>query len=574
MLMSRLLAPTLREAPSDADTAGHRLLLRAGYIRQEAAGVYSFLPLGLRLVRKIQAIVREEMDRAGAQELALPLLQPGEPWQRTGRWEIYGRELFRLKDRHGRDFCLAPTHEELITGLAGREVKSYRQLPLILYQVQNKYRDEPRPRGGLLRSREFLMKDAYSFDAGPNGMEESYRRMYDAYCRILDRCGLHWLAVEASGGAIGGTQTHEFMVPSDVGEADIVRCSECGYAANLEVAPCPPPAGGPPAAAAPLSLVETPGVRTIAALTRFLGIDAGRVIKTIICRAGGGGEGSDAGRTIVVAVLPGDRELNLVKLAIAAGVDEVELATEGEVRALTGAGPGYAGPVGLPAGTRIVADPAVMNMAGGAAGANRDEYHYVNVAPGRDFIPTVVSDIGLVAAGDPCPNCGRSLFTGPGIEVGHIFQLGTKYSETLGARFLDQDGQEKPLYMGCYGIGISRLAAAAAEQHNDEAGLMLPASLAPFAAMVIPVNPNDAGQFALARRAYAELLAAGLEVVLDDRDARPGVKFKDADLIGFPFRLTIGDRTAGKIEVRCRRTGEMTLVDPQEVGAVVRQGLE
>ena len=486
------------------------------------------------------------MDAAGGQELLLPILQPAEIWRQTGRWDIYGEEMFRLADRHRRDFCLGPTHEELITTLVGNEVRSYRELPLLLYQIQNKYRDEIRPRFGIMRSREFIMKDLYSFDQDQEGLERSYQAMYRAYSRIFARCGLEFRAVEADSGAIGGDVNHEFMVLANTGEAGIIHCPACAYAANVERAEA---AGLPPEdpVAAEPERVHTPGLRTVLEVASFLGLSETRLIKTMLFVA-------DSGPLAVL--LRGTDLVNEVKLGHLAGDERFHPATEEEAGAL-GVPLGFAGPCGLK-GIRIIADPAVMTLGEAVTGANQVDYHLRHVVPGRDFAPDQVAPLRMARAGDSCLHCGGPLGELRGVEVGHIFKLGTKYSQALAATYQDEAGRDHPFVMGCYGIGISRTMAAAVEQHHDEAGIKWPLPIAPYQVVVIPVNRNEPDQDRTARQLYADLAAAGIETILDDRDERPGVKFKDADLIGFPLRLTVGPRglAAGQAEVRVRGTGE------------------
>ncbi|OAT85925.1 proline--tRNA ligase [Desulfotomaculum copahuensis] len=565
MRASQLFIPTLREVPAEAEVISHKLLLRAGFIRKAAAGVYTLLPLAWRVIKKIEQIVREEMDREGGQEIMMPVIQPAELWQESGRWDVYGPELFRLKDRHGRDFCLGPTHEEIITDLVRHEISSYRQLPRLLYQIQNKYRDERRPRFGLMRGREFIMKDLYSFDRDTAGLDESYKKMYGAYTRIFQRCGLRFRPVEADSGAIGGKDTHEFMVLAESGEATVLFCPQesCGYAANDERAETPPDlwtAGGEPA---PLQEASTPGSHTVAQVTAALGVDPRQIIKTMLYRTEQG---------VVAALVRGDREVNEIKLQKAANVLRLELADASTVRQITGARVGFAGPVGLP-GVKIIADREVMALVNAVAGANRDETHLINVNPGRDFTPHLVTDLCLARAGDPCPHCGAPLEAARGIEVGQVFKLGEKYSRALNATYVDENGQTRYMVMGCYGIGVTRTMAAAIEQNHDQNGIIWPVSIAPYQAVVVPVSNKEPAHMALAEKVYRDLAAAGMEVVLDDRDERPGVKFKDADLIGYPLRLTIGNRTveSGQVEVRRRGGGETVPVPVDDVVETVRQ---
>lgn len=564
MLMSRLYVPTLREVPAEAETPSHRLLLRAGFIRKTAAGIYTYLPLARRVLAKIERIVREEMDAAGGQEVLLPIVQPAEIWRESGRWEVYGEEMFRLRDRHGRDFCLGPTHEELITTLIGSEVRSYRELPLLLYQIQNKYRDEIRPRFGVMRSREFIMKDLYSFDEDEEGLERSYRAMFRAYGRVFARCGLDFRAVEADTGAIGGEASHEFMVLAGTGEAVIIHCPSCDYAANAEKAEAAPPLPEKPSDAR-MEEVHTPGLRSVPEVAAFLGVPESRLIKTMLFVSA---------RGPVAVLLRGTDTVNEVKLGHALGGEAFHPAREDEAAAI-GVPLGFAGPCGL-AGVRIIADPAVMAMGEAVVGANRTDYHLRGVVPGRDFRPDEVRSVRLAVAGDPCPRCGAPLAELRGVEVGHIFKLGTKYSAALGATFQDKNGEQRPFVMGCYGIGISRTMAAAVEQNYDEDGIKWPLPIAPYEAVVVPVNVNDPAQNEAARGLYSALGEAGVEVVMDDRDERPGVKFKDADLIGFPLRLTVGPRglARGEVEVKDRRTGEVFAWPLIEAARLCREYLE
>ena len=546
---SGYLMPTTKETPSDAEVASHRLMLRAGLIRKVASGIYNYLPAGLRVLRKVERIIREEMDRAGAQEVLMPAVVPAELWKESGRWDAYGKELLRFRDRAEREFCLGPTHEEVVTDLVRREVRSYRQLPLSLYQIQDKFRDEIRPRFGLMRGREFFMKDAYSFDADEEGAAESYRKMYEAYVRIFRRMGLSFRAVEADTGAIGGSSSHEFMVIAESGEDAIVSCGSCSYSANTEKAECPPGAtspGAPPPTGSPRK-VPTPGKRTIEEVSAFLGIAPDLLFKTLLFE-------TDKGE--VAVVLSGKHEVNEVKVKNFLGADWVKLAGEDRVRELTGAPSGYAGPVGL--SVRILADHSVRKISSGATGANEKDAHLVDVVPGRDFTPESYADLRLVEEGDRCPRCPGSLRFSRGIEVGHVFRLGTKYSKALSAAYLDAGGKERPIVMGCYGIGVGRTAAAAIEQHHDADGIIWPISIAPFEVCVLPVNMKKDELVREAERVGEELAARGLEVLYDDREERPGIKFKDADLVGIPLRITFGEKNfeAGFAEIRDRRTGE------------------
>ena len=557
MLFSRLLIPTLKENPAEAEAVSHRLLLRAGMIRKLTSGIYNYLPLGLRVLRKVERIVREEMDRAGAQEVLMPAVQPAELWQESGRWQIYGKELLRFQDRHGRDCCFGPTHEEVITDLVRKEVHSYRQLPLNLYQIQVKFRDEIRPRFGLIRGREFIMKDAYSFDADEAGAEACYRRMYDAYNRIFSRCGLSFKVVEADSGPIGGSFSHEFMVLADTGEDLLASCTSCDYAANLEKAEVAlepgspePPVGGAPEA------VPTPNVRTVEEVAAFLKVTPADIVKTLIYETEEGP---------VAVLIRGDHEVNEVKVKNRLGVTDLILAGLIRVQELTGAEVGFAGPVGLK--LPIYADQAVVRMNAMITGANRDNYHLSQVNPARDVKITAAADLRSVTAQDPCPRCGGELTLLHGIEVGHIFKLGLKYSKALKATYLDADGKEQYLYMGCYGIGVSRIMAAAIEQGHDANGIIFPVALAPFQVGLIPIAFNDAAVKECVEGLHADLEAAGLEVLLDDRDERPGVKFKDCDLLGLPFRVVVGAKALaqGMAEVRHRRAPDNLMVPLQDL---------
>jgi prolyl-tRNA synthetase len=552
MLFSRLLIPTLKENPAEAEAVSHRLLLRAGMIRKLASGIYNYLPLGLRVLRKVERIVREEMDRAGAQEVLMPAVQPAELWHESKRWQIYGKELLRFQDRHGRDCCFGPTHEEVITDLVRKEVHSYRQLPLNLYQIQVKFRDEIRPRFGLIRGREFIMKDAYSFDADETGAEACYRRMYEAYNRIFSRCGLSFKVVEADSGPIGGSFSHEFMVLADTGEDLLASCTACDYAANLEKAEVRLERGeaGPPAGGAP-EAVHTPKVRTVEEVAAFLNVTPADIVKTLIYE-------TDEGP--VAVLIRGDHEVNEVKVKNLLGVTDLILAGLIRVQELTGAEVGFAGPVKLK--LPIYADQAVARMTAMITGANRDNYHLKNVHPGRDVKITKVADLRSITAQDPCPRCGAALTLLRGIEVGHIFKLGLKYSKALKATYLDAEGKDHYLYMGCYGIGVSRIVAAAIEQGNDANGIIFPVALAPFQVGLIPIAPNDPAVKECVEGLHADLEAAGVEVLLDDRDERPGVKFKDCDLLGLPFRVVVGAKALaqGAAEVRHRRASDNLMV--------------
>ncbi len=558
MRYSRFFLPTVKEIPADAEVISHQLMLRAGMIRRLASGLYTHLPLGLRSLRKVESIIREEMDAAGALELLMPMVQPAELWQESGRWEKYGRELLRFTDRHDRPFCLGPTHEEVITDLVRREVRSYRDLPLVFYQIQTKFRDEIRPRFGLMRAREFLMKDAYSFDVDDEGLDRTYRAMYDAYCRIFERCGLDYRPVEADTGTIGGHASHEFMVLAETGEDSIACCTACSYASNVELAQVvssPPPLVSPESREEARK-VSTPGKRSIEEVSGFLGIPPDRIVKTLVFA-------TDKGP--VAALVRGDHEINEIKLGRFLGVEEIRLASDEEVRLAAKVSPGFVGPVGL-SGVRIVADPAVLSMDGFTAGAGEEDYHIVGLVWGRDLPVPETADIRNITVHDPCPRCGGRIEIRRGIEVGHVFKLGTAYSEALGARFLDENGTEKPIIMGCYGIGVGRTLAAAIEQNHDANGIVFPRPIAPFDVIVCPLKTEDPAYIHAADDLLHALTRAGFQVLLDDRDLRPGVKFKDADLIGVPVRVTLGKLLAdGIVEIRERRSGEVVMCPMVEV---------
>ena len=552
MLATKLYAPTLREVPSDADVVSQQLMLRAGFMRKTANGLYSFLPLGWRSIKKIEAIVREEMDRASAQEIMMPILQPAEIWKESGRWNAYGAEMMRINDRHDNEFCLGPTHEEMITTLVKNEINSYRQLPVNLYQIQSKFRDERRPRYGLMRSREFIMKDAYSFDVDEAGLDESYKSMYDAYTRIFTRCGLTFRPVEADSGAIGGSGTHEFMAIAEAGEADIVYCTKCDYAANIEI--------GKPGimkqaeeALQELSVVDTPNASTIEAVADMLNLPLEKTIKAVVFSIDG---------KVVLAIVRGDHEVNEVAVQHAVlGSVEPEMATPEELEKV-GLTAGFISPVGLKQTEEfaIVVDESVMETYNVCGGANKKDAHYVNINPKRDFNveDIIVAPIRLITDDDVCPTCGGALEHAKGIEVGQVFKLGTKYSEALQATFLDQNGRPNPMIMGCYGIGVSRTLAAAIEQYHDENGIIWPRSIAPFEDVIVPINAKDEALMSTSQTIYTALQNAGVDVLLDDRKDRAGVKFKDADLIGYPLRITVSKNTLenNEVEIQIRKSGE------------------
>jgi prolyl-tRNA synthetase len=570
MRWSQLFIPTLREDPAEAEVISHKLLLRAGYIRPVAAGIYSYLLLAQRSLLRIIQIVREEMDAIGGQEMLLPALNPAELWQESGRWEVMGDNLFRLKDRFQRNLCLGMTHEEVMTSIARGELRSYKQLPQIWYQIQTKFRDEPRPRSGLLRVREFLMKDSYTFDLDAAGLDAAYQKHYEAYCRIFDRCGLQYVAVEAHSGAMGGSQSQEFMVPSEAGEDWIVRCPGCGYAANLEkaVSKAVPPAAADPAGEFPPEKFHTPGRKTIAEVAEFTGLPESSQIKSLVVVAG---------ETPVLVLVRGDHQLSETKLAEALGGVEARPAHAAEILGWFGAEAGSLGPVGV-RNMRILADLALKGRRNMIAGANENDYHLRHVTPEEDFTAEY-RDLRQVAAGDGCARCGAALELRRTVEVGHIFKLGYKYSQSMGLRVLNAEGQEVTPIMGSYGIGIGRILGAAAELYADADGMALPAAIAPFHVIITPVNNSDAAQMSAAQQLYEECRRQGLDPLLDDRDERPGVKFKDADLIGVPFRITVGKKLAGgSVEVVERRTRQSTEVPVGEAAghtaAKVRSAIE
>jgi prolyl-tRNA synthetase len=561
MRWSQTYIPTLREDPAEAEILSHKLLVRGGFIRKLAAGVYIYLPMMQRVLAKISNIVREEMNAAGAQEITMPVLQPSEIWQQSGRWETLGKELMRLKDRHERDLILGPTHEEVVTSLLRGEVKSYRQLPMNLYQIQVKFRDEIRPRFGLMRGREFMMKDAYSFDANEESFKSSYQKMLDAYKRIFDRCGLETKVVESDTGAMGGKAAHEFVVPVETasGEVTIFWCEKCGYAANHEkAASIDPKSTEDRDSGKPLEQVSTPNMKTVEEVTNFLGVTAKKLVKTLLYKADG---------QVVAALIRGDRELNEVKLKNSLGVMQLEMADAATVEKVTGAKVGFAGPVGLKDVT-IIADEEVLKLKNFVSGANRSDYHQVNINLNRDFKPHKISNIRNAVGGENCPKCQKEpLKSSYGIEVGNTFMLGTKYSLSMNAKFVDQDGQEKPFIMGSYGIGITRTAQAAVEKYNDQDGIIWPNAMAPLSVTVIPVDYSQPALKEAADQIYSGLQTVGVEAILDDRNERAGVKFKDSDLVGFPLKLIIGDKglKENKIELQVRKTKEKRLVDQPQV---------
>ncbi len=571
MRYSEMHLPTGREVPSDAEVISHQLMIRAGMIRKLTSGIYSYLPLGYRVIRKVEQIVREEMNKAGAEEVYLPMVQPAELWQESGRWIHYGKELLRFRDRHEREYCLGPTHEEVITDLVRNDVKTYRQLPRNLYQIQTKFRDEMRPRFGVMRCREFGMKDAYSFDADEEGARISYEKMFAAYNNIFRRCGLIFRSVEADSGSIGGKYSHEFMVMAESGEDAMVFCEKCTYAANLEKAEVAPPKKEKTTKKdwLPLQNVHTPNVRTIEEVSSFLNVRPQEIVKTLIFSADG----------VPCAVLiRGDQEVNEIKVKNYLGATELELADDELIKKATGAPRGFAGAVKIKA--RVIADYSIMNMVNFVMGANKENYHLKNVNMDRDFNIEDFADLRVVEKNDFCPRCGGNIQFARGIEVGHVFELGTKYSQAMKAAYLDKDGQEKIMIMGCYGIGIGRTVAACIEQNNDKDGIIWPMPLAPYHVIITPVNVNEKNIFAAAENLYISMLAEGMEVIFDDRDERAGVKFKDADLIGIPLRITVGQKNLadGNVELKIRKTGENKLYPLpkiiQEVKAFIAESLK
>ena len=564
MRLSKMYVRTLRELPAEAEIPSHILLLRTGMIRKLASGIYGFMPLGWRTLHKIENIIREEMDKSGAQEILMSAIQPAELWEESGRWSAYGPELWRIKDRNGRDFCLGPTHEEIFTDIVRDGVSSYRQLPLNLYQIQHKYRDEARPRFGLMRSREFIMKDAYSFDKDQEGLDKSYDDMYDTYTRIFTRCGLTFRPVEADSGAIGGNASHEFTALSEVGESDIAYCESCSMAANVEKAVCRDAEPSPESEAMlELQEVHTPGTKTIEELASFLNIDKKKTIKALLFEKYGEDGKADG---YVAAFVRGDRDLNMIKLVNALKIPEhaIAFADELKLEAAIGAVGGFTGPIGLH-DCIIVVDSELVGLKNLCAGACKPDYHILNVNYGRDYEGDIVTDLKVLKEGDPCPVCGAPIKHTRGIEVGQVFKLGTKYSEAMNAIYKDENQQDHPLVMGCYGIGVSRTLAAVIEQHHDEDGIIWPVSVAPYHAIVTLVKPKDETQSKLAEDIYQRLLTAGVEAVIDDRDERPGVKFKDADLLGFPIRITVGKRAGeGIVEYKLRRDSEKTEISVEE----------
>lgn len=566
MKWSQSLIPTLKESPSEAEIDSHKLMIRAGLIRRITAGAYAYLPLGTLVLNKVIDIVREEMNRAGAVEVFLPALQPLDLLEESGRLNVFGEDLITFEDRHGKTTALGPTHEEIITDIVRNEINSYRQLPITLYQIQTKFRDETRPRFGVLRSKEFIMKDAYSFDLDYEGLNKSYKSMYDAYCRIFDRCGLDYIVVEADSGAMGGDVSHEFMVPSHVGEDVLIRCMKCGYSANRERAEAAPIPRESNTMLQPLQEVHTPSKHTIQEVGAFLKVNPSQMVKTMIYISNG--------QTVAV-LLRGDHEVNETKLTKVLGQDTVALADHTTIEHVTGARVGFTGPVGLK--IKIIADQAVSILQNFVTGSNKSDIHLLNVNHERDFIIDRVADVRYVIKGDKCPKCNAEIDISQGIEIGHVFKLGTKYSDALKAKFLDTHGKEKSMIMGCYGIGVNRIIAALIERSHDENGIIWPITLTPYKVIIIPVNVNDAASMQMANHIYDDLTnIAGIEVLLDDRDQRPGVKFKDADLIGIPIKIVIGKKFAEtkELEIKLRKSGETFLTPPEQIQSKIKHLFE
>jgi prolyl-tRNA synthetase len=565
MRYSNYFLPTLKEIPSDAEIISHQLMLRAGMIRKLTSGIYTYLPIGLRSLKKIETIIREEMDHSGAIEILMPAVQPAELWQESGRWNLYGRELLRFKDRHDHDACLGPTHEEIITDLARREIRSYKQMPINLYQIQTKFRDEIRPRFGVMRAREFVMKDAYSFDADEAGAEKSYEIMRETYMNIFRRCGFRFRAVEADTGTIGGSFSHEFMVLADTGEDQIINCSKCRYAANLEKAEVREAVEGPMVdekAMMPLEEVATPDMKTVGEVTSFLSISPQALVKTLIFK-------SD--EEVIAALVRGDHDINEAKLKNILRADQMELADPQLVAEVTGAPIGFAGPMGL--NVKIIADNALKTMKNWVVGGNKKDLHIKNVNFQRDFAIHTFGDLRFITPDDICPKCGGTIEFGRGIEVGHIFKLGTKYSKAMEAIFLDENGKEQPIVMGCYGIGVSRIIAAAIEQNHDKDGIIFPIPIAPFEVVILPLQMNEPEVINAAETIYKGLLEKGVDTLIDDRDLRAGFKFKDADLLGTPLRIVVGTRALkdGHVEMKWRSEKESSFISFQDAPSIIMQ---
>ena len=566
MKWSQSLIPTLKENPSEAEIDSHKLMIRAGLIRRITAGAYAYLPLGTLVLNKVINIVREEMNRAGAIEVFLPALQPLNLLEESGRLNVFGDDLITFEDRHGKTTALGPTHEEIITDIVRNEINSYRQLPITLYQIQTKFRDETRPRFGVLRSKEFIMKDAYSFDIDYEGLNKSYKLMYDAYCRIFDRCGLDYIVVEADSGAMGGDASHEFMVPSSVGEDVLIRCLKCGYSANRERAEFAPISKENHVTLQTVKEVLTPNKHTIQEVSTFLKVSPSKMVKTMIYISNG---------EPIAVLLRGDHEVNETKLTKVLGQEAVALADHTTIEHVTGARLGFAGPVGLK--TRIIADQAVSVLSNFVTGANKSDFHLLNVNTERDFKIDQIANIRYVTKGDKCPKCNHDLDISQGIEIGHVFKLGTKYSDALKAKFLDTNGKEKSMIMGCYGIGVNRIIASLIERSHDENGIIWPLSLAPYKVIIIPVNVSDTNSIQMANSIYEDLSNnPGIEVLLDDRDLRPGVKFKDADLIGVPIKIIVGKKftETKELEIKLRKSGEIFLVRPENIKSKIKELFE
>ena len=568
MRYSKYFIPTHKEAPSDAEVISHQLMIRAGMIRKLTSGVYTYLPLCLRSIRKVEDIIREEMNRAGAIEILMPAVQPAELWQESGRWDHYGRELLRFKDRHDREACFGPTHEEVITDLVRKEIHSYKQMPINLYQIQTKFRDEIRPRFGIMRGREFIMKDAYSFDVDEEGANLSYEAMYEAYTRIFERCGLKFRAVEADTGTIGGSYSHEFMVLAETGEDQVINCTECDYAANLERAEVKSSqtlSESDVKDLNPIMEVGTPGIKTVEEVTAFLSVSPSQLIKSLIFAVDG---------EEIAVLIRGDHELNEAKLKSLLGAQTVELASERVVEEITGAPIGFAGPVGL--NVKIVADHALKGMRNFVTGGNRKDLHLRNVNMKRDFEVDLLGDLRIITPQDSCPRCGKKIEFGRGIEVGHIFKLGTKYSQALKAVFLNRQGKEAPIIMGCYGIGVGRTVAAAIEQNYDKDGIIFPIPIAPFEVTILPLQMHDTGVVETAEKIYTELLDVKVDTLLDDRDERAGVKFNDADLLGIPIRVTVGVKgiKGGQVEIKLRSETESFFVPINNAASSIKEKME
>ncbi len=556
---------TQRENPQEAEIPSHRLMIRAGMMRKLASGLYTYLPLGLRVLRKVEAIVREELDRAGAIEILMPILQPRNLWERSGRWDKMDDIMLKARTHQGQELVLGPTHEEVVTDLVSREISSYKQLPKNFYQINTKFRDEIRPRFGVMRSREFIMKDGYSFDLDDESADRSYQLMYDAYTKIFARCGLTAMPVEADTGVMGGDRSHEFMVPAETGEDAIVVCTECGYAANVEQAEINPDSTPVARTEEIIEEIDTPELRTVDELAAFFHTTSDKFIKTLIYTAAG---------SPVAVLIRGDREINESKLRRVLGVDELELADEETIGRVTGAPVGFAGPVGLE-GVKILADHTVRGIKSGITGANRQDKHLINVNLDRDCAPPEYDDLAIAAGGDLCPGCGTPMSLRRGIEVGHVFMLGTKYSESMGAMVKDESGREKPAIMGCYGIGISRTVAAIIEQHHDADGIVWPVSASPYQVLILAINPDDDKVGSIAEELYNELNGKGVEVLYDDRRASAGVKFKDSDLIGIPFRITIGKKSieSGELEIKRRDSDEVIKIPTAEVSSWIERSI-